>query len=156
MGAAALAIGTGIQAYTSIKGGMDKKAAYAMEAKAKESQAAQVDIAVNHDVDLLERRYAKTRGAQISAFGRSGVQLSGSPLAQMEETAANAYDEINAIKAAGAYRKSTLLTEGQYSNVMGKQAEDAGYWGAAGSVLSGVSKNPYTYDSKVPAKASAT
>ena len=149
MGAEALAIGTGIQAFTSIQSGQMKKQAYEMEAQGKMAQAAQVDIAANRDIELTMRRFQRVQGAQISGFGRSGVQLTGSPLLQLEATAADAQDEMKAIRDAANYRKSTLLTEGQFSNILGQQAEDAGYWGAAGSVLTGVARNPYSYDNRV-------
>lgn len=146
MGMEAMLIGTGISAVGSLRAGRQKQEAYEMEARAKKAQAVQVDISAERDIELLTRRYNRTKSAQISAFGRSGVQLSGSPLIQLEETAANAYDDVLAVKTAAAYRKSTLLTEAGFSSVLGSQALDASYFDAAGGILTGIASNPYVYD----------
>jgi hypothetical protein len=137
MSAAALAIGTGLSAYGSYRSGVDKKNAYEFESNAKMAQAAQVDIAANREIELTQRRYERVRSSQISSFGRSGVQLSGSPLLQLEETAANAMDEIRTIKEASRYRKSTLEIESGLSSALGDQAERAGMLGAGSSILTG-------------------
>lgn len=147
MSAAALAIGTGISTYASIAGGEAKKSAYELEARAKENQSAQVELAAQREINLTQRRYERTRDAQFAAFGKSGVQLSGSPLLLMEESAADAFDEITSIRQAADYRKQTLSTEAGLSRFMGDQAELAGYLSGATSILTGVSKNPYAYDS---------
>jgi hypothetical protein len=148
MSAAALAIGTGLAAYGSIRAGQSKAAAYEMEAKAKVSQAAQVDLAAAREIELTERRYQQTKSAQITAIGRSGVQISGSPLLQLEDSAANAFDEIQSIKQAAAYRKQTLQDEAGMSRFLGNDAEMAGYINGASSILTGISQNPYMYDQK--------
>ena len=148
MAAAALVIGAGISAYGSYSAGEAKQRAYQMEAAAKRAQAAQVEIATNREVDLTQRRYERVRGAQASAWGRSGVQIgTGSPLMAMEETAADAASEILAIKNAGTYRKTSLLTEGILSGYLGDQAYQQGVLGAIGGGMSAFSKNPYSYDS---------
>lgn len=146
MGAEALVIGTGLQAYGAMRSGQAKNKAYQLEARAKEAQSAQVDLAANREIELTERRYQQTKSAQISAFSRSGVELSGSPLLIMEESAANAFDEIQSIKDAAKYRKSTLETEGSLSRFLGNESELAGYLSGASSILTGFSKNPYSYD----------
>jgi hypothetical protein len=146
MAAAALILGTGISAYGAIKSGQEKKRAYDMEAQAKVAQAAQVDLAANREIELTERRYERTKSAQISAFSRSGVELSGSPLLALEESAANAFDEVRSIQMAASYRKSTLGDEARISSFLGNEAEEAGYLSGAGSILTGVSQNPYLYD----------
>lgn len=145
--AAILAVGTGVQAYSAYKEGQDKKYAYEMEAGFKRNQAAQVELAANREIDLTVQRGEKIKHAQLSSFGASGVMAtSGSPLLIMEETVGSVVDETLAIRRAADYRKSTLLTEAGLSSKLGDDAETAGYLGAAGSVLTGVSKSPYMYD----------
>jgi hypothetical protein len=148
MSAGALILGTGLSAYGSMRSGKSKSAAYGLEAQAKEAQAGQVYIAENREIELSERRYAKTRSAQLSAFSRSGVELSGTPLMIMEESAADAFDEVESIKAAARYRKSTLRTEAGLSRFMGNEAELAGYLSGASSILTGISRNPYFFDNE--------
>ncbi len=149
MGAAALAIGAGIQAYSSIKKGMDESAGYKAAALNKQAQAAQVAIATDRQVLLTQDRFDKIRNAQAVAVGRSGTALSGSNLAQMETTAAEAVSQISAIRDAGNYHRSSILTEGLYDNQLAGQAESAGYLGALGAGLGAVAKNPYSYDTPV-------
>lgn len=147
MSAAALAIGTGLSAYGNITAGEAKKEAYEMEARAKVSQAAQVGMAADREVELTERRFRLNQSAQMVAFGRSGVQATaGSPLMMMEESAAQAFEEIHSIRQAERYRKSTLYSEAGMSRRMGDDAELAGYLSGAGSILTGFAKNPYSYD----------
>lgn len=147
MAATALVIGAGIQAYGSYQSGQDKAFAYRMEAAGKRAQASQVEIAANREVSLAERKYERVRGAQMSAWGRSGVQVStGSPLLAMEETAANAFDEIRSIRDAARYRKTTLLTEGVLDDYNADSSESAGMLGALGAGFGAFSKNPYSYD----------
>lgn len=148
MGAEALIIGTGISAFASISSGMSKKEAYEMEAAAKQSQAAQVDLSAGREIELTQRKYERTKAAQIASFGKSGVTLSGSPLMFLEESAAEAFDEIRSIQDAASYRKSTLQSEAMMSRSLGEDAELAGYLSGAGSILTGFAKNPYTYDRK--------
>ncbi len=136
MAAAIPFIGAGISAFGALQQGQAQKNAYEMEAAAKRAQGAQVDIAADREIDLTKRRLDKTQAAQMVAFGKSGVlATSGSPLALMEETAANAVDEMTAIRNAAKYRKGSLLTEAGLSQYLGQQAEDASYYGAGGSVL---------------------
>jgi hypothetical protein len=146
MAAAALAIGTGLAAYGNIRAGESKKTAYEMEAAAKEGQAQQVELSAQNEIALTKRRYDRTKNAQLVAFGKSGVLLEGSPLMLMEESAADAFDEMHSIRMAADYRKSTLRTEAGLSRFLGDEAEMAGYISGAGSVLTGISeyvKNDY-------------
>lgn len=142
----------GVGAYAH---GQDQAAMYRMEAAAKRAQAAQVQVAADREEAISERRYDKVRNAQLAAIGASGVQLRGSPLAQMEETAANHVSDVLAIRSAAGYRKSTLLTEGMLSDYASSQAESAGFLGFLGAGLGAVSKNPYTYDSGKASRGTA-
>jgi hypothetical protein len=145
-------IGMGIGALGALNQGQVQKNAYELESAAKKAQAAQVDISADREIELTKRRLEKTQGAQMVAFGRSGVQATtGSALEQMENTAAEAMDEMNAIRNAARYRKDSLLNEASISSYLGEEAENASYYNAAGGILSGISSNPYMYDSPVAA-----
>lgn len=140
-----------VQGLGAYQAGQDQAYGFRMSAAAKRAQAAQVQVAADREEALSERRYDKVRNAQLTAIGASGVQLRGSPLAQMEETAANHVSDVLAIRNAASYRKSTLLTEGMLDEYQAGAAENAGFLGFLGAGLGAVSKNPYTYDS--PRKA---
>lgn len=147
MSGMAMGIGTALSTYGSIRAGEQRAKGYELEAKAKEAQAAQVDVAADREIELTERRYQRTKSAQIMAFSRSGVELSGSPLLMLEDDAANAMDEIRTIRQAASYRKSTLKDEAGLSRFMGGEAELSGYLNGASSILTSMSKNPYMFDS---------
>lgn len=150
MAAAIPLIGAGITAYGALSQGQAQKTAYEMEAAAKNAQAAQVEIAAGREIELAKRRAEKTQAAQLVAFGRSGVlATTGSPLEIMEQTAADAMDEMTAIRNAADYRKSTLYSEASLSSFLGNEAEDASYYNAAGGILTAVGGNPYIYDRRV-------
>lgn len=138
-----------VQGVASYQQGQDQAYGYRMEAASKRAQAAQVQIAADREIALQERRFDKVKNAQAAAIGASGVQLQGSPLAQMEEAAANHVSEVLSISNAAKYRKSTLLTEGIMSEYHAQAAEDAGFLGFMGAGLGAVTKNPYAYDSGV-------
>lgn len=141
-------IGGGVlKAYGDYQNGQDLSQGYQLSAAAKRAQAAQVEIAMNRELDVTERKFQLVRQAQFSAIGRSGVMLRGSPLAQMEEAAANHVSEMMAIRQAGSYRKTSLLTEGLVDERKSVQAENAGTLSAFGDLLGVASQNPYTYDS---------
>lgn len=140
-----------VQGLASYAHGQDQAYGYRAEAAAKRAQAAQVQIASDREVALIEQRGEKIKNAQSVAIGASGVQLRGSPLAQMEETAANVVSEMRAAQNAARYKKNTILTEGMLSEYNADAAESAGFLGFLGAGLGAASKNPYAFDS--PRKA---
>lgn len=149
MAAAALAIGAGLSAYGSMQAGAERGDAYRADAAAKRAQAAQVEISARRQLQLTQRGFERLRGAQQAAFGSSGVQVgTGSPLAEMEFTAANAMDQLTDIRNSANYRKTSLLTESGYNEVLANQAEDAGTLGALQAGLGFFSRNPYSYDQR--------
>lgn len=147
MAAAIPIIGGSIAAIGFLNQGQTQKNAYQFETAAKTAQAAQVDIAADREIELIKRRAEKTQAAQMVAFGKSGVlATTGSPLMLMEQTVADAMDEITATRNAANYRKSTLFSEAGLSSYLGQEAEDASYYNAAGGILTAFSGNPYVYD----------
>lgn len=147
MSGAVLGIGSAISAYGSYEGGVQKQQAYEFEASSKRAQAAQIQIGADRQTEVLGRQYEVIHGAQVSAYGHSGVSAtSGSPLLAMEQTKANAMERIQAVNAAALYNKNTVLQEGAQDQVLGNQAYNAGVMGVFTSMFGAVSKNPYSYD----------
>lgn len=148
MSGAALAIGAGIQAYGSYTSGMNKAAAYNTQAQQKRATAAEVQIGADRDIQLANESYQRTRGAQVVAFGKSGVSVSsGSPLAVLEQSASHAFDQVSSIQQAADYRKSTLNVDAQQSDILADQSRTSAFLGVLGAGASAFSKNPYSYDS---------
>lgn len=150
MAAAALAIGAGVQAYGSYTKSMEQSAAYGVQAQQKRATAAEVQIGADREIQLTQQAFERSRGAQLSAFSKSGVSMStGSPLAVLEQSASNAFDQISALQHAADYRKGTLYQDAQQSDILGSQAKDAAFLSVLGAGASAFSKNPYSYDSRV-------
>lgn len=143
-------VGSGIQAYSSIEQGLEKRRAYEIQAEGKRAQSAQVELSAARELELTLQRRIETQGSQISAFGRGGVTISGSPLMMLERTAGKAYSEMLAIRQAADFRQKTLDVEGTEDLRAAGNAETAGYMGAFGSVLTNVGNNPYLYDQRMP------
>lgn len=147
MSGAALAIGAGMQAYGSFSQGIQKRDAYQSQAAQKRATAAEVQIGADREIQLATQAAGRTRAAQITSFGKSGVSVSsGSPLAVLEQSASNAFDQVNSIQQQADYRKSTLEVDAQQSGILGDQAYDAGVLGMFGAGVGAFSKNPYSYD----------
>ncbi len=134
--AAVALVGAGISAYSAYQAGEDKKQAYELEAQSRRAQSAQVEIGAQRDIDLTQQHADMVKGAQISAVGSSGTTLSGTNLRMLEQTAKNAFDQINSIKQASDFRKNTLLVDAGQSDYLGGEASRAGTLSAAGSLVS--------------------
>lgn len=154
MSGAALAIGAGIQAYGSYTSGMDKAAAYGVQAQQKRATAAEVQIGADRDITLVKEASARTSAAQQVAFGKSGVSVSsGSPLAVLEQSASQAFDQVQSIQQAATYREGTLNIDAQQSDILGQQAKTSAFLGVLGAGASAFSKNPYNFDQPVTGAA---
>ena len=143
MSATALVLGQGLQAYSSYMGGVERQAAYNLQAQSRVAQAMQVQIGADRELRVLQRKGEMIQGAQVSAYGHSGVQAtSGSPLLQMEQTKQNVMEEMQAVADAANYHKTSLLTDAYADNVFGQQAYNSGVLGAVGAGVGVFSKNP--------------
>lgn len=137
---AVLAIGAGISAYASYQQGIEKQQSFEFQAAARRAQAAQTQVAANRDISLIQRQGDIVSGAEKAAFGQSGVTTQGSPLIQLEQTAAVTREKINATQENASYNEANSLGESSYDTIEGNQAYQAGELGAFGSVLTGASR----------------
>ena len=140
MGAEALVAGTLISAIGSVKSAQDQADALEQQAQARFLTAKQAELSAKREAEMAARKGEKIKGAQISAFGRSGVTLEGSPLMMLEETAANISEEISAILASARFKAGTISAEGQLDLVKAGQTRTAGYLQAGGSILTGAAR----------------
>lgn len=140
-------VGTGVSAISSYQAGVDQQQGYYTQAAAKRAQAAEVEIGTNRQLALLRRQSEMVGGAQLSAYGHSGVEGSkGSPLAQMEQTRANIAEQMMATQQYGDYHKQSILTEGYMDEIYGDQAYRSGVLNMFGTGFKGVAGNPYMMD----------
>ncbi len=134
----ALAGGTALQAIGSVQQGNQQR-------KLAEAQAAQLDqqAAQERDAALAQaekiRRAGRSQAAQAeSAYAASGVSVGiGTPVRINEQITHDAEEDAYMTILSGNRRGQTLETESGLTRRSGKNAQQAGYMGAASSVLSG-------------------
>jgi hypothetical protein len=134
------AVGTGVQIYSQIKAGNDKADAARADAANKRLQATEVIRAGEREQDLLRIRGEKYKGNVAQAYAASGVELQGTPLLQLEDTAKQITSESIALEHATQFRADQLrrgadLEEQQAGNYL-----DEGLLGALGSGLQGAGR----------------
>lgn len=140
MGTEVLIAATAVQAYSSIRQGQAAKEAGEYNARQAEEAAAQTREQMIQDERQLRAMARKHIGETRASYGAGGVTMEGSPMAVLEESAANAEADAQAIKRGGMARASAYERDAAMSRRSGSNAETTGYFGAAGSLLQGASK----------------
>lgn len=136
MGALA-AGGTAISAYAQYSAAQAEADANEQKAYVKRLQAAESMAAAERDADIAIEKGKLIRSSQLSSYGRSGVDIEGSPLMQMSATIATARKEAEATLRAGKYRQYTSNYEAQLQDYMAGETRKAGTLTAAGTILGG-------------------
>lgn len=143
VGAILLALGTGMNMYGNIKKAQLEAEAMEQTAFLKRLQASKIRGSSAREAELAMRRGQKVSGAQLSAFGRSGVDVgSGSALALMAQTLADARDEAEAIRNAGEYRAWMSDYEAGLSSGRAGSIRRAGILNAVAGGLEGAARIP--------------
>lgn len=154
-----LLAGTGASAGLSVMQGKQqakdaKNAADAAQNQA-EMEARRIETKSEYEQKQLLRERQLTLGRINRIYGQSGLQLAGSPIKDLEETAKNMTMDVlmnnyNATEEAKAVRYSGASTAKIYK-AQGRSARTAGYLGAGQSILGGFSAY-----SSMPKKVSPT
>jgi hypothetical protein len=126
--------GTALSALGAIQSGNAQARAAEYNAAAIQQQAASNEASIR-------RNATRVRQAQEAAVGASGIELSGSPLEVIADSAANAELDALTVRYGGDVRASQ-------ERARGAQARQAGYMGAASSLLMGM--NASTRSSRAP------
>ena len=115
----------------------------------QEGQAS-VDKAA-YDEEMHRERVRKLISSQRAAYGASGVDIEGSPLLLLEDTAAQGEMDALAIRYGGEVEASQKRSQAELYELQGKNAKKASYYKAGSSLLSGGASIAKTYsDSKNP------
>jgi hypothetical protein len=146
MGASSL-----ISASGSLQEGQASEGAAAYNAAvARQSAQASVDKAA-YDEEMHRERVRKLISSQRAAYGASGVDIEGSPLLLLEDTAAQGEMDALAIRYGGEVEASQKRSQAELYELQGKNAKKASYYKAGSSLLSGGASIAKTYsDSKNP------
>ena len=138
IGASVMAIGTGFQVAGQIRSAKDQAGQDLALAQAKGRQREQVLKAAVRQERVLRIRGERTKGQQLAAFARGGVELSGSPLLAMEETMRDIEEEAFAIREGSEFQRSQLQTEENILRDSARSRLRAARLGAAGTLLTGL------------------
>lgn len=136
---AAVALGSAaVSAVGAIQQGRHQSAMAEYNARVAENDAVAAKQAAGYEEDRFRDRAAKVRSAQRAAIAKSGIDLEGSPLAVMEETAVEAEMDALAIRQQGSVESARARSRAALDRMEGRAAKSASYWNAASSVLNGV------------------
>lgn len=94
--------------------------------------------AVNREASLRNQNARKLATA-AAGFGASGLQMEGTPLDVMEETARVGELDALTTRWQGDVRQDEYKSNAQLERMRGAAAKQSSYTGAAGALLSGVS-----------------
>lgn len=128
-------VGTGVGMYAQIKAASDKADAAYAEAANKRQQANEVIRNGDREQDLLRIRGEKYKGNLAQAYASSGVELQGTPLLQLEDTAQQITSESIALDHATQFRASQLRAGADLEVQQGTDIMNEGILGALGTGL---------------------
>lgn len=138
--AATAVASTAVGTVSAIQQGNAAKNAAEYNAKVAENNA----IAARQQADYEERMTLQKRdrllSAQRVATAASGLDLEGSPLALMEDTAVEAELDALNIRRSGTVAEARSRSQAAADRMEGQARQQAGYMSAGASLLNGASK----------------
>lgn len=147
-------LSAGFSAYQSIQQGKDRAgmASYnALIARQNADLALQKQELQKTQTRIAEKRQReenrKFLSAQRSLYGKAGVQMEGTPLLTLQDTAMEGELDALAIRYAGSIEEANIVAQGsayrqeaQLAKMRGEGYSAAGYAGAGSELLSGISQ----------------
>ncbi len=137
LGTLASVAGTTVSAVSAIAEGRAAKRAAEFNARVAEREAAATKERSAFEEARSRRRTRSFLSTQRALFGASGVNLAGSPLRVLEETASEGELEALAIRFGGDIASTRALSQAAVSRFAGSQAERAGFLRAGTTLLTG-------------------
>lgn len=122
-----MAAGTALQVFGQYKANMDQAAAEIQNAKFYEWQANFAKEAQFRQAELASAQYEFRKGAQLSAYGKGGVDISGSAAGVIAETAAAKISELIAIKRKGDLEFNLASARARQSRGRAEQLQSLEY-----------------------------
>jgi hypothetical protein len=129
----------GVSAVGALVQGGQAKAMADYNAKVAENDARAAELQAGYEEERFRDRAGKLRSAQRAAVAKSGIDLEGSPLAVMEETALEAEMDALSIRQQGSVEAARARSRAALDRMEGKAAKTASYFRAASSLLNGAS-----------------
>ncbi len=140
MAAGAAVAGTALSAVGSLRAGQAQASASEYNAKNAEESAAQTRAQATEEARRVRLQSRKQIGQARANYGASGITTEGSALDVLEESAATAELDAQTIKQGGETKARSFEQFAALERYKGKNAQIAGYLGAASSATSAAGK----------------
>jgi hypothetical protein len=136
------AAGMGMQAFGQVQSANERAQAEREDAAMRDLQARQTIKSAQRTARLLRIRGEKVKGQQIAAAASAGVELEGTPLAIVEDTAFNIAEEEAAILEGARFRAGQISAGAEARRKRAESIKRALPIQLGGTLLSGLSRNP--------------
>ncbi|OGP65584.1 MAG: hypothetical protein A3K22_03505 [Deltaproteobacteria bacterium RBG_16_42_7] len=132
-------------AYYSYESGQQQKKAYKANAAILEQDALAEKQKAEYEEGAHRNRIRQILSRQKALYGKSGVQMEGSPLLVMEDTAAQGEMDALAIRYGGDVAAARTRSEANLMRMQGRTAGRLGTIKAGTTLLQGAGQSYRTY-----------
>lgn len=122
-----IAAGTALQVYGQYKANVDQAQAEIENAQFYQEQADFARAAQSRQEQIISTDYSRLFGAQKSAYGKGGVDISGSAAGVVAATTAAKVSELLAARKKGELDVKLAVLRGQQSQDVANRLNDPGY-----------------------------
>lgn len=126
-----------VSAGGALKAGSDEETAGDYNAAVARQSAVATEEKTAFEVEAHREKVRKLLSSQRAAFAVAGVDMEGSPLLVLEDTAAQGELDAKAIQYSGDVEASQKRSQAELYELQGKNAKTSSYWKAGSSLLSG-------------------
>lgn len=130
----------GVSAIGSIHQGQSQAAAARFNAQVSEQNAQIVRQQAAEEESRARREGRRLLGRQRAAIGASGIQVEGSPLDVLADTAAELELDALTVRHRGLLEALGLTQQASLDRARARSARTAGFIGAGASLLSGAAE----------------
>ena len=134
--AQAAAAAFALQAAGSIVSGIQQDKISKYNARVSEQAAISAEKKAEFDETAHRERVRKAMSTQRTRIAKSGIDVTGSPLLAIEESAAAGELDVLAIRHGGDVEATRLRSQAKGERFAGKSAKRASFLSAGGSLLS--------------------
>lgn len=139
------ALGGVVGAAGALSSGAQQSALSEYNAKVSEANALATKQASLEEEDKHRQNAHRLLSDQAGTFAASGVDLEGSPLEIMSQTAAQAERDAITIRNSGSVAEAQQRSQAAMDRLSAKSATSSSYWKAGSSLLTGVSSMSRIY-----------
>jgi hypothetical protein len=129
--------GAGVSAYSSIQQGKEAEANAKYNSGLLKQQATQTEAATEYGAIQNQKKTDAYKNSMFNQFGSAGLDITGTPLSLMADTAAELAKDQAMFTRAGMNKASYLRNQAQGELAMGADRRRAGLWQAGTSLLAG-------------------